>query len=409
MRVDYNIPSLILRKLQGTITPEEQILLDRWAASEPANRALLDRLMDEPQVMADTKAFDELWGSQEGAARFRRMEQTVLADIDAPMKGLWRRWLPYTAAAAILLVTVGTSLFFNDTLADRHATIAYADNITPGGNHATLTLADGRVIDLSEAKMGIIVDDNAISYNDGASLAAISDQVGRAGNTPQLILSTPRGGEYQITLSDGTKVWLNSSSTLKYPSRFDGSERVVELIGEAYFDVARAEEQQGKGTKKQKWPFRVVSDGQVVEVLGTEFNVAAYPDEPEVKTTLVEGIVQVTSDADDQSPVTLNPGQQATARGGQIVVNPVDVELYTAWKDGFFNFNGDSPQEAFAQLSRWYDVEVAYPGDMPTVQFYGKIERSKPLGSILRILEKAGLEFEVVSKGSRPQLIIGRK
>lgn len=408
MRLDHGIPSLILRKLQGAITPEDEALLDTWAAAEPANRALLNRLMDESQVVADTKAFDELWGSEDGVARFDRMEQTVLADTAVPVKGLWRRWLPFTAAA-ILLVAMGTWVFFNNTTANRQATIAYADNITPGGSRATLTLADGRVIDLSEAKTGIVIEDDAISYNDGASLAAIANYAGQADNIPQLVLNTPRGGEYQITLSDGTKVWLNSSSTLKYPSRFDGSERVVELVGEAYFDVARAEGQQGKRAKKQEWPFRVVSDGQIVEVLGTEFNISAYADEPEVKTTLVEGSVQVTSDADNQPPVTLNPGQQATARGGQIMVNPVDVQLYTAWKDGFFNFNGDSPEEAFAQLGRWYDVEVAYPGKVPTVQFYGKIERSKPLGSILRILEKAGLEFEVVSEGSVPQLVIGHK
>jgi len=401
---------MILKKLQGVITPEEEAALEAWAAADPANRALLEHVLDESQVMADTKAFDGLWGQPIGIERYARMEGIVLANTATPFKTRYfRNWLRY-AAAIVITTLAGMWFFFGDQLVNRKSTIVNVQDIAPGGNRATLTLADGRTINLSEAQTGIIVDDKDITYNDGGALAGISSDQRVSGKreSAQLVLTTQRGGTYQITLSDGTKVWLNSASTLKYPSQFDGDERVVELMGEAYFDVAKGEEQKDRKTKKQQWPFRVVSAGQTVNVLGTEFNIAAYPDEREVRTTLVEGRVEVAANAEYWAPVTLIPGQQSTTSGRQIVVNTVEVEEYITWKDGFFYFNGDSPQEAFAQLSRWYDIAVVYRGKMPTVQFYGKIERNNSLGSLLKILEKAGLEFEVISKGSGFQLILGR-
>lgn len=407
MPLHYDIPSLILKKLQEVITPEEEILLEAWLAADPANRVLLERLLDEPEVMADAKAFDELWGKERGIIRYNRMERNVLADTVFPAKQRWRQWFPYTAAAVLLLV-IGTWKFFSNTATiNSEAKIVHANDITPGGNRATLTLADGRSIDLSEAQTGIVVHDEDITYSDGASLVAIDNEGKKIEKVHQLMLATPRGGTYRITLSDGTSVWLNSASTLRYPSRFADNERVVELEGEAYFEVAKVAKQQGKGEKKEGWPFRVVSAGQTVEVMGTEFNIAAYPDDAEIKTTLVKGRVQVASDRERLSPTILVPGQQSTFNHEKIEVNTVDVQRYIAWKDGFFYFNGDSPEKAFAQLSRWYDIELSYANTIPAVQFYGKVERNKTLGSLLKILEKAGLEFEVVSKDSGYQLIIG--
>src|SRR5690606_13881439 len=200
----------------------------------------------------------------------------------------------------------------------------------------------------------------------------------------QLELSTPRGGQYQITLPDGTNVWLNAESTLRYPSRFSQRERMVEIAGEAYFEVVNDHNR----------PLKVVSRGQTVEVLGTEFNIAAYPDEQNAKTTLVKGKVNVRLNAStpsrDHAPLTLLPGQQATVGASSLRVDKVDVNQYVLWKDGFFYFNGHSPQEAFTQLSRWYDFELVYRGSIPSVQFFGKIERNKSLGSLLKILNKAG-------------------
>src|SRR5690606_25991178 len=151
--------------------------------------------------------------------------------------------------------------------------------------------------------------------------------------------------------------------------------------------------------------FKVISHGQTVEVLGTEFNISAYADEENMQTTLIKGTVRVTPEGKDAA--TLRPGQQATVDEDAIRVAQVDVGEYTAWKEGYFYFNGDSPQRAFSQLSRWYDIQVVYRGDIPTLAFYGKIERDKSLQSLLTILKKAGLEFEVAQNTNGYQLVVG--
>src|SRR5690606_27967693 len=197
---------------------------------------------------------------------------------------------------------------------------------------ATLTLADGRTIDLSEAQTGIVVGED-VMYNDGSEVMEhrqdnLSGTQKGSLKTNYFVLSTPKGGTYQVTLPDGSKVWLNAGSTLKYPSRFSDGERIVEMTGEAYFSVIRDEER----------PFRVTSNGQQVEVLGTEFNVTAYPDDRETKTTLVEGSVRVAlttgrSPVTSRSPITLKPGEQSIVRGANIEKQQVDTDEFTAWKD----------------------------------------------------------------------------
>jgi len=401
MPLPEDIPTLILKKLQERITPEEASRLEAWVAADPANRALLDRLLDEEALMADTKTFDELWGSENGVARFDRMEEAVLAKTAATMAKFGRPWLRYVAAAAIMPLMITAWLLLDHHMrssVDQTLVAAQIADIPPGRNRAMLTLPDGQTVTLDESQHGILVSDT-LRYADGSEVLSTAGKYPSSDISESMVISVPRGGQYQITLSDGTNIWLNAESTLRYPSKFGAGARVVTFEGEGYFVVAHDSNR----------PFKIVNQRQTIEVLGTAFNFSAYPDESEARTTLVAGKVLVNygnSLNREYIPLVLSPGQQAVVNGSSGRVETVDTGAFTAWKDGFFYFDGDSPESAFAQLGRWYDLELVYPHKIPNVEFYGKIERNKSLGAILKILEKAGLEFQVIPREAGYQLII---
>lgn len=262
-----------------------------------------------------------------------------------------------------------------------------AKDIKPGGNKATLTLADGSVIALDDAKEGTVINQGNIeitkskngqltySVNPGASAGEISI------NT----LTTPRGGQYEVVLPDGTRVWLNAASSLKFPTAFTGKDRNVELSGEAYFEVA----------KNKNKPFKVVANQTTVTVLGTHFNIMSYTDEPKVAATLLEGSVSFSKGS---SNVLLKPGQQASAAANStgIKLFNVDVDEVVAWKQGDFVFQGENIQEIMRKVSRWYDVEVVYQGDLSGQDFSGEISKFNSLSKVLSMLEKTGtVHFKV--------------
>ncbi len=263
-----------------------------------------------------------------------------------------------------------------------------ASTIFPGDGQATLTLTDGTVVDLRADQTGIVVGEN-LTYADG------SDIVISPAETAEYVLSTPKGGTYQVTLPDGSQVWLNAASTLTYPARFRGNERLVEIEGEGYFDVV----------EDHRRPFKVLSKGQAVAVLGTQFNISSYPEEAVSKTTLVTGKVQIVNLASNVAH-HLNPGEQSTIHGSSTDINKVDPSVFTAWKDGFFYFDRLSTTAAIAQLARWYDLDVAYQGKLVDLNIFAYIERNKPLDGVLKSLEKSGLRFKLVQSGDRTQLVV---
>ncbi len=374
-----------------------------------------------------------------------RIGQSPQTKGQPPIKRRTLRWLPYAAAAAILLAATAAWLVTGDgwsLFGDRQLA---TNEILPGGNRATLTLADGRTIDLDEAQSGIIVGTENITYTDGSSLGTVMvSEVEPSLPTPDdvqvmLALTTPRGGTYQITLPDGSKVWLNAGSTLKYPSRFSGAERVVELVGEAFFEIqeiqgtrdTRAPANNYKsptgqhlttsaGARVSRVPFKVQTAGQTVEVLGTEFNISAYKDDPETKTTLVEGSVKVTPST--QTGLTTNdlrlttnvltPGQQATTRarpdesgqaltgqGAAIQIQTVNTDPYTAWKDGRFHLTGKTLPQVLAEFARWYDITVSYETDrFDETEFFGEMYRNTTLGTALKALEGSGIRFRITTQ-----------
>lgn len=261
--------------------------------------------------------------------------------------------------------------------------IAHTPDSAPGRAQATLTLEDGRTIELKETEEGIMVVGDQVRYNDGQDVAegvAVSQLS---------TISTPRGGQYRITLSDGTKVWLNAASSLRYPGSFLSKERLVELNGEGYFEVA----------KNPNKPFKVISRGQVTQVLGTHFNINSYPDESSVKTTLLEGSVKVASLDTDQS-VTLVPGKQSVLTTKGLQVHDVDMEATIAWKNDDFIFRGQDLKTTMRQLARWYDVEIAYANNAPFhLKIGGSVSRKNSLSSVLRAMESTNsVKFEFDGK-----------
>lgn len=399
METGHDIEHLLSRRLQGITSDEENHLIAKWAAQTPENREVLDRLESEDKLREDLSALFQLVDTAAGEARLRRMKAHIQQTINERRdRNIFRTkrltWWRYVAAAvALVIVALGTYYYERQTTLETTAHRQhFVADIRPGGNQATLTLADGRTVDLSEAQAGIIVGDG-ISYLDGSAVLSeqVNDLKGEA--ITQLKLSTPKGGTYQLTLLDGTKVWLNAASTLKYPSRFNGKERIVELEGEAYFEVSK--QPSVVDNRSKVIPFFVKTSTQTVQVLGTQFNVSAYPDELAVKTTLVEGKVLVAPTTDHWRPTAIKPGEQATTRGAAMDIATVDTEQYTAWKDGRFHFRRTPLEDVMRQISRWYDVEVFYQHGVPKESFTGKVSRSASLTELLDILQLSAVDIRL--------------
>nr|WP_237249507.1 FecR family protein [Sphingobacterium faecale] len=251
----------------------------------------------------------------------------------------------------------------------------HSDDLPPGTYSALLTLADGRSIDLKDIDGGIRIGGD-ISYDDGEIITTAT--------TGDLKLTVPRGGTYQLTLEDGTQVWLNSDSELIYPAHFGTNNRNVELRGEAYFKVS----------KDQKRPFYVGSSDQQIRVIGTEFNVNSYPENVDAVTTLVEGKVQIVDTKTNQNK-TLVPGEQSIVGESRIEVNRVDVAPVISWKKGQFNFENKNLKIIMDEFARWYNIEVQYQGVIPSVNLYGDINRDVNLSFALQVLESAGIRYKL--------------
>ncbi len=389
----FYIAELIEKFVNGTLTAIEGEVMEYWLNEHPDNKALFEEITASSRV----EEFETFYLAVDSSRALTVFKQRY------PFEGrqftLRRRLLRKLSYVAAVLVAAITILWFSIERQPQTsiATVEFEHHdIQPGGNRATLTFADGKSISLSKEQTGIIVNEKGIEYQDG-----VTEVVNLATDAiDQFILATPKGGVYSITLSDGTKVWLNAESNLKYPSRFSKEERVVELDGEAYFDVAKVEinETKNKSTEKQLWPFVVVSRGQRVEVLGTKFNVSVYGDQPELKTTLVEGSVRLVPQGGDRSSgVILKPGQQGILFDGSLAVGvkTVDTESLIAWKDGYFYFNNTPTVELMKEVARWYDVEIVYKGKIPDDTFSGKVKRNTTLMGLLEILQISTLNVKL--------------
>ncbi|MFT3823888.1 MAG: DUF4974 domain-containing protein [Chitinophagaceae bacterium] len=378
---DIRYWELAEKLLNGTITPDEEKELSAWYNAH----------QDEPvEVPADFATSEEELSS--------RMLQYIQQHQQPVAPAVVRRaWWPRVAAAAAILVIIASAAYvwLKPTAQKQQDTIAKQSkqqDIAPGSDKAVLTMPDGSSIVLDDVQNGTLRSQghlNVVKQDSGRLAYQTSGNAG-ATEVAYHILSIPRGGQYQLVLADGTKVWLNAASGLRFPTVFTGKERIVELTGEAYFEVA----------KNAAMPFkvRVNRSGKLGEhnntdaeitVLGTHFNINAYSDEAAINTTLLEGAVRVTPGTERQAPVVLKPGQQASVAEGvqPVKVQMVDVEDVVAWKEGLFRFKKMNVESIMRQVSRWYNVDVVYEGHPVNQHFNGVITRNVPVSEVIKMLE----------------------
>ena len=378
---------LFRRYLADRISEEEFLELWKLMAGERGKDIVSDelRLLWESRLPEHRPVASQEWDEKMQAliSRFETLD---------PPKGTaskMRLWKWAAAVAVVLLVATGVLIYQRRLVAPNpvavHNSQPETQGIPPGSNKAVLILSNGSRIDLDSSASGVITKQGETNIvKPGRGQLAYNTTDSHPENTVYNMLSIPRGGKYQVTLPDRTKVWLNAASTLRFPTAFAGDSRVVEMTGEAYFEV------QANATK----PFIVMVDGMRVKVLGTHFNVMAYDDEPVIRTTLLEGAVKVEK---GKETVALKPGQQARMdKKGQIQVvedpNAVDV---VAWKNGLFWFQDNTIQEVMRKLSRWYDADVEIKGKIAH-HFTGSIPRDVNILRVFEVLKETGnIHFKV--------------
>ncbi|WEK35595.1 MAG: DUF4974 domain-containing protein [Candidatus Pseudobacter hemicellulosilyticus] len=395
-----NLPELLQKLLDNTLQPEELQALRQWLADPAHDTAVEDfiekiyyqhRYQEAPA--ASIEALQRLLIAQlqqtpnaglkaTGSDPLKQAAETETAIVTPIGRNRRRQWL---AAAAITIGIGLTAYFWLATPTEAPATAANNTTPTtppkPGTDGAILTLADGRQLTLDSLGNGALTTEN------GMQVVLENQQLSyRATHTeaPEAItyntLTTPRGRQFRMVLPDGTRVWLNSASSLVYPTRFTGTERKVTITGEAYFEVAKQPQQ----------PFRVVAYDHTTEVLGTDLNINAYTDEPYTRTTLIDGRIRVLPLGADSKPVNLQPGQQVLLANGnpsQTRVVTADTEEVVAWKNGYFQFSEIDIQALMRQVARWYDVSIRYEGNLDQLHFSGIVSRRQEMAQLLKILE----------------------
>ncbi len=397
MHIPDHIQELISKYGQGSLSAAEKQVLDNWYHSFDDRQTTVT---DLPQGSAEELS-DRIGNRlQESLAA----EEENLEPVSGKTVGKWRR----PAVAALILILLSGSVYYfirPDQKAVQQPLVLSAPvpagDVAPGGNKAMLTLDDGSVIILDSANNGILGEQGEVEVKklDNGLVAYQTNNGGPAAEEKIFYntISTPRGGEYQVTLSDGTKVWLNAASSIRFPTAFRGSERQVQITGEVYFEVVRNEAK----------PFKVSAGKSAIEVLGTHFNVNAYDDEALVRTSLLEGAVKVFAAGESEQQVKiLRPGQQASmTKSGRInVVNNIDTEEVMAWKNGLFVFKSTDLRSIMRQVARWYDVDIEYKGNVG-MQFTGQITRNNNVSKVLEMLE---LTEEVKFKVEGKQVVVSR-
>lgn len=352
----------------------------------PSNQSYLkDKILND----LTAKEFDGLTNAEQRSQIFNKIIEKKNAAKSPVAKVIFLTWQRWVAVAAVVLCLIGLWYIYpaNKTatpiIASQKKTVQ--KEIAAGGNHAILTLADGSTIVLDDAKNGDVTQQGTtkIIKLDSGKLAYINDR------QPSDVIvyntiSTPRGGQYEIVLPDGSHVWLNAVSSLNFPTSFSGTNRNVALTGEAYFEVS----------KNKSMPFIVAIGETKVTVLGTHFNVNAYTDEKNIITTLMEGSVKFSGKDEER---LLNPGQQSVYDNTihSLMVKKADVSQAIAWKDGFFEFSNTDLGTIMRQIARWYDVDISYKTTIKDVAYGGGISRKLNLTEVLRLLETSGVKFKI--------------
>jgi len=372
------ISSLIHRLREREVLNEQETKdLDEWR--KPGGReAVFQELMDRKRFVAGVKEMNEYDGEEAVDTIFSRLG--LRTPLQVRRMAFLKRGM--AVAAVFLLAVAGVWLLMRQPSAPPAEVVK--KDVGPGGNKAMLTLANGTKILLDTVQRGAIASQGSsrvLKTDDGR--LAYEPVTKKTTSLVYNTLSTPRGGQYQLTLPDGSRVWLNAASSITYPTAFAGNERKVSITGEAYIEVVHSKDQ----------PFRVQAGDQLVEDMGTAFNINAYSDEPVIMTTLVAGKVKVSSGTATR---VLSPGQQVRGKGPILeMVAGVDVDQVLAWKNGAFSFRNADLPTVMRQLARWYDIEVEYTGAVPIGTFNGEIGRGLTLNQVLQGLAQARINYTI--------------
>lgn len=375
----YEHIAILFRKyLNNECTQEEAAALMAFIRSSK-NRGLVQSLLDDH--LSDEEDKGGMYREQTDRIFKRLNLNEDVEEVEGKSRNIRLRFLK-TAAAVVLILASAWIIVITRSSAEKEVTATrMAQDVLPGGNKAVLVLSDGQQVKLDSLQTGNPgSDDGAVIQKsaDGHLVYFVADNNKLKGlNT----IKTPRGGQYEVVLPDGSKVWLNAASSITYPAAFNAGERRVILTGEAYFEIASL------WRNNKKVPFVVETGKQKIEVLGTRFNVNAYDDETGIKTTLVEGKVKVTT---ENETVILNPNQQFNLGAEGISTKKVDVEPVIDWKNGDFLFADEDLESVMRKVARWYNVELIYDSEIPEERLSGQISRSRNLSEVLRMLELSG-------------------
>ena len=387
----FLLASWIAKSMAGELSDEELQLLDEWRMTSARNHQLYDRIVSRERREAKRRhftAFDKVSGWQGYSKKLKETEKKV------------NRWRVFLRYAAILLIPLSATVY--GVLRSGEETVSLADlnAITPGGTRAEFVLPSGEVVELV-AKSGVISrGENTVINNEGKTLSYKS--IGNQAPMDSLRYNeviVPKGGEYQLVLSDGTLVYLNSMTKIRFPERFSEKCREVEVCGEAFFEVA----------ENKRVPFVVKTDAYEITVLGTKFNVTAYADEQVATTTLVEGAVSISGKCIGEAKA-LRPNEQFVLDrvSGSVEIKNVDVNYYTAWKDGMFRFRDVRLEEIMHVVERWYDMTVVYEDESVRDLHFGfNMSRLETIEPLLNIFELNG-KIKITKEGKVLKIKRGR-
>lgn len=360
--------------------PEFLSILDKY----PFVRSLLDDFTDFEKILEELRRYSDKEKNLKVEHKlWKKIEKEI--GLESPKKkNISRKTGLYAIAACFLLALLGV-WWIAEQPSQQLKPLATDVDFTPGDNKAYLELADGRKVELSALHEGLVIGDG-ISYDNGSALGELDSK--DLEEMQFLTLSVPKGGKYKLTLSDGTQVWLNADSKLKYPIQFRGNTREVELEGEAYFEVARQEKQ----------PFYVKTKNEKVKVLGTHFNVSVYEEDRSSRVSLLEGSVEVSV---KETASILKPGTQSVVRDNQIKVESIDVDEVMAWKNDEFIFNHESLESVMRKVARWYDLEISVSPELQAMSIWGSVSRYDNFNKVLELIKMTDENIRYKVKGRK--------
>ena len=372
----FHISRLIEKHLRGDLSISDREELDAWLVTSTANRELFEKLNSEYWVKAELEKFNQY--NKRSSEVFNQAHEKGFTRVRFMIKRL-------AVAASIIMVIVISSYFaFFNSKNEKSITAnsTTKDIIAPSTNRAMIRLSDGSIVYLDSSGNGTLASQSGVNVIKTADGKIIYNPPGAASKKGVALYNTlinPRGSKViDMTLTDGSRVWLNAGSSVTYPVVFNGHDRVVTITGEAYFEISQDASK----------PFKVIKGDLKVEVLGTHFNVNAYDDESEIKVTLLEGSVKVSTAKQLNASTIISPGQQARITKNKVeTVNDVDLESVMSWKNGIFYFNNSNIEMIMRQVANWYDVEVEYQGNVRNEYFGGTISRSENISQLIKALE----------------------